>query len=397
MHFYRRNIYVLSFTIFIAALSWTQIVPFLPLYLRELGVAEENLIGWSSRIFFAQCLASIVCMPMWGKIGDRYGRKMMTMRAGLCLCAIYFGMSYCQTPWQLAALRFLNGALTGFIPGSTSIIATNTPRAMVSRYVATAQTCSAAGQIIGPAVGGFLAAWFGYRASMKVSALAVFVSVLLVLALVQERNKSQIDKPTSLLADFRTSLRSPLLAAMMVANAMTGFFVLAMTVVLPLYLVSLGVDARGQGVLVGLVLAIPAAAMFTTAHPWASYAVRRTHERAIIVGMIGAGAGVSILLFAHSVWVLAILYFLTSVFLSAVYSASASLIATRVEESFRGRAFGMQASSATFGGLIATMASGPVGKALGLPAVFVMVTIVSVLCVLAFRGLASKPQTAALS
>ncbi|HYH05153.1 MAG TPA: MFS transporter, partial [Bacillota bacterium] len=92
-------------------------MPFLPLFIQDLGV-KDGIAFWSGMILAAQTVASIVMMPLWGKVADKYGRKPMIIRAGICLALIYLGMSLCQTLWQLLLLRLLNGMLTGFIPSS---------------------------------------------------------------------------------------------------------------------------------------------------------------------------------------------------------------------------------------------------------------------------------------
>lgn len=94
MIYYQRNLLILSTTLFLAAFSWEQIAPFLPLFLKDLGVAS-NLPFWSGLLFTLQFSASALMDPFWGKTADKYGRKLMTMRAGLCLSLVYFGMSVC--------------------------------------------------------------------------------------------------------------------------------------------------------------------------------------------------------------------------------------------------------------------------------------------------------------
>ncbi len=252
MPYYRRNLYILSVTIFLAAVSWNQIIPFLPLFLKQLGV-KHNLLQWTAWVFAAQATAEIIFQPLWGKVADMYGRKPMVIRAGICLSGVYFGMSVCNAPWQLAMLRFMNGALTGFIPGSMALIATNTPRDDAPRSVAMAQTAANAGLIVGPAIGGWLAYAAGYRGSMVIAGSAVLISTVLVWLLIQEPNKPKPGEKTSLLQDFVIAFRSPVqstLAVVLVFAAMLGA---AISPYLTLYLHELSSHARavavGNGVL----------------------------------------------------------------------------------------------------------------------------------------------------
>ena len=82
--YYRINLIVLGICTFLASASWTPVVPFLPVYLNELG-AGARLLEWSGLVYSAQYVAGIVMAPLWGRLADRHGRKLMAIRAGLCL------------------------------------------------------------------------------------------------------------------------------------------------------------------------------------------------------------------------------------------------------------------------------------------------------------------------
>src|SRR5690606_13671692 len=143
-----------------------------------MGVTE-GLNLWAGIAVSAHFVTGIFMMPVWGKLGDKYGRKPMAVRAGFSLSLIYLLTSFAAAPWHVAVLRLLNGALTGFIPMSIALIGTNTPPPYAARYVASLQTSSAAGTVIGPVLGGTLAALFGVRGALTASAVLVFISTLL--------------------------------------------------------------------------------------------------------------------------------------------------------------------------------------------------------------------------
>jgi DHA1 family multidrug resistance protein-like MFS transporter len=165
-------------------------VPFLPLFIKELGV-KGGLAFWAGVILASQQIAMIVMMPLWGKLADKYGR---------------------QTLWQLLLLRLLNGALAGFIPSTITLVATNTPKEQAARYVSIVQSAQAFGAIAGPSVGSILANLAGYRSSMQVSFIVVAVAVLLVYLLVKEGCKvTACDQPTSLWQDLQLALKKSML------------------------------------------------------------------------------------------------------------------------------------------------------------------------------------------
>ena len=387
MPYYRRNLIVLSVTIFLAALSWQQVVPFLPLFMREMGV-EHNLLRWVGIVFAAQSVASIVTLPFWGKLGDRFGQKAMVIRAGVCLSAIYFGTSIASSPWELTLYRFLNGALTGFIPSSFALIATNTPQERAPRAVATAQTASAVGVIIGPAVGGLLAALLGYRGSLRVSGLAVAIATLLVWLLVQAPNKPRDVEETSLAQDFATALGSPIVSSVMLISLLGSMFHGAIQPILVLHLGKMNHGAPDW--LTGVVYALPAGAFVLTARRWTQFGERWGFDRSVVVGLTVAAAFAVSLTFARSVWLFGPLFFMTGLFMAALSPSAAGITCTRVKGTFQGRAYGMQQSASFTGALLAPLAATQVAAVLGMPAVFVFAGAVLLIGAMGFRRLVRK-------
>lgn len=372
MQIYKRNLYILSLTIFLAAISWNQIIPFLSLFLQDMGVQGKDLMYWIYGAFIAQSIAGIAAQPFWGKLGDTYGQKPMIVRAGICLSFIYLGMSFCTHPWHLAVFRFLNGALTGFIPGSIALIATNTPVEEAPNAVATAQTASAAGQIIGPAVGGFLAAVFGYRGSMRISSAAVFIATILVILLVKEAKKSKSEQKTSLFQDILIAIRSPVLMSIMLAALVGGIFGNAAYPVLAIHLTELSNGNMPQW-LIGVVFSMQPIAFIMTARAWTGLGTRKGYENIIEVGLIGGAVCSFVLALIHNLWFFSALMFITGIFLAAIMPATAALIAVKVDSSFHGRAYGIQQSAGTIGALIAFIVSSIISSKYGIAPIFTFV------------------------
>mgnify|MGYP001109541261 CR=1 FL=1 len=379
MPYYRRNLLILSVTIFLASVSWNQVIPFLPLFMKDLGTTSEKaVLNWVGIIFALQSLSSVFAMPFWGKMGDKYGRKPMAIRAGLFLAGIYFAMSVCRSPFQLALLRFLNGALTGFIPMSMTLIAANTPQDKAPKYIATAQTASAAGLIVGPALGGLLASFMGgYRASMQVSGYVVLASTFLVFLFVQEPNRIEVVETTSLLQDLIASLKSRVLGAIMLAVMISGIYYASLSPVLTLYLARIRGNAPQW--IVGGIYALPSVAMVLTAHIWAAVGKRKGYLFAIQIGLIGASLSAISLVFVANIWHFALLYFIGGLFSAAVGPSAGAIIATKVPEDFKGRAYGIQQSAATLGSLVAPILATRIGTSFGMSAIFCFIGFVALL------------------
>jgi DHA1 family multidrug resistance protein-like MFS transporter len=382
MTYYRRNLLVLSVTTFMASAGWTLVVPFLPLFIAELGV-HEHLAFWSGMVMACQTVATIVMMPFWGKIADKYGRKLMIIRAGICLALIYLGMSLCQTLWQLLLLRVLNGVLTGFIPSSLTLVATNSPQSESARNVSVLQSTVAFGTIAGPPLGSIMAEMVGYRGSMTLSAIAVGFAVMMVVWLVEEREKANPQEQTSLWQDFRLAFRMPALLTAMLAEMVTGLVTMSSQPILILHLQNLVGNAADA--FCGPLFSLPGVAIVLTNYTWCRIGERRTFQKIILLGLTGMGVVYLAQGFVYNIWLFAGLYFLSGIFAAAVSPNTAALVATKVDPDFQGRAFAIQQSSRNFGSMVAPLLAGVIGSFFNFNWLFIIVGSIAVLSVFLIR------------
>ncbi len=385
MPYYRRNILILSVTVLLASLSWQQIIPFLPKFLQELGASEKHFKLWVGLIFAAQSLAAIVMQPFWGKLGDNFGRKTMIIRAGFCLAGVYYGMSLCHAPWQLVVCRFLNGALTGFIPGSFALVATNTPEQEAPRYVAILESTSNVGLIVGPAFGAFLARLAGYRCSMAVSGTAVLISTIVVWLLVKEPNKPAPVEKTSLIQDFGIAFRSPVLSSLMFAMMLTWMFGSSINPFLILHLETL--KGHAPWWLPAVTYSLPGIAFVLTAYRWSCLGQKWGYHRNILIGLIGGSIGAIALFASANVWTFAVLYFVSGVCLATMSPAIGAITCTKVAEDFRGRAYGIQQSAGTFGALAASLIASQIASFFGYRGIFMFVGLLFLTGAFVFKGM----------
>ncbi|MGB9812632.1 MAG: MFS transporter [Thermovenabulum sp.] len=192
-----KNLYLLSFGVFIAQIAFSSITPFLPDLLLDMGVTQ-NIAMWSSLIYSIHSLMFGIMSPIWGAISDRYGKKPMMARAGLGMSVIYFLMARAKTPMELVVLRALNGTFSGYIPAAITFVASTSSPENLSYNLGIINAASAVGAITGPLIGGISAKLFGIRGSM------VFTGILLLIAgalpYVTNVKEGKIVKPKSSIA-----------------------------------------------------------------------------------------------------------------------------------------------------------------------------------------------------
>jgi MFS family permease len=190
MIFWRKNLFIVWFCQFLAMIGMSAVVPFLPLFIRDLGVTELNETAfWSGLVFAGPFFVSFFLTPVWGSMGDKYGRKVMTLRAvfGLAIAQVLVGFS--QNVTHLFLIRLLQGALSGFLPAAMALIASNTPEEKTGYALGLLQSATAAGTVLGPLVGGVLSDLFGFRFVFFCVAGLLFITGILLLIFVKEEKR----------------------------------------------------------------------------------------------------------------------------------------------------------------------------------------------------------------
>ncbi|MCM8803633.1 MAG: MFS transporter [Candidatus Omnitrophica bacterium] len=162
-------------------------MPFLPFFISELGIKDiSSQTYWSGIILSSSGLTFTLFSPIWGHFADKYGRKVMVVRSMFGGTLILFLISFVKNVKQLLICRLLQGALTGTIVASVTLVASVVPIEKSGFTLGMMQTAVSIGNSVGPFIGGFLADNFGYRNTFRIGGLIIFVGGLLVLLFAKE-------------------------------------------------------------------------------------------------------------------------------------------------------------------------------------------------------------------
>ena len=183
------NLAALSTSQFLYRAGTRSLIPFLPLFIHDLGKTNfENTALWSGWIFAIPFIVSFFTTPLWGSFGDKFGRKLMTLLAILGFAVSQFLMGTSANLTQLLLFAALQEAMGGFYPAAVSLTASNTPKEKTAHALGILQFANGAGNVVGPIIGGVIADLFGYRDVFFLVALTVALSGFLVLLFVKEKN-----------------------------------------------------------------------------------------------------------------------------------------------------------------------------------------------------------------
>ena len=191
-----RNLHIMWFANFFVNSSMTMVLPFLSLYIETFGHFSEKYVQhWSGLTFGVTFVSAFIFSPIWGKIGDRYGRKRILIFSGLGMALSIFLMGFVHSVWQLFTLRFFMGFFSGFISMSQAFISTQTPKKIAGQVLGTLQTGTITGALLGPILGGVLADSLGYSTTFKWTSISILISALLVMLTKEYRlNEKQTAK-----------------------------------------------------------------------------------------------------------------------------------------------------------------------------------------------------------
>ncbi|WP_437882422.1 MFS transporter [Pseudomonas sp. LRF_L74] len=172
---------------FFAGLSLSQITPFLPTYVKVLGVdGESDIQIWSGLVFGITFLVSAICAPLWGRVADRRGRKLMLLRASLGMAVVVFLQAFVRDVWELLILRIAMGITSGFGPNAAALMSRQAPVDKTARTLGLLATASTMGVILGPLSGGLMIDLLGLQAVFLVTAAVMLVSFAITFVAVRE-------------------------------------------------------------------------------------------------------------------------------------------------------------------------------------------------------------------
>lgn len=283
-----RNLTILLTTIFVEEIGWSLTAPFLPLYIRELGVGDPKEAAlWAGLVMGTSLAISCAMTPVWAALADRFGGKLILLRALVALAATNFAVGLVGTVGQILTVRLISAFFTGLVPLSYAIITSHAPQATLAQSVARLQTVTIAAASLGPLIGGMMVDRVGVRPGyFYASGLCVcgFLLVLLVF-----RNLPSAE--TAPLARAQTrGLRAAILSLLPLALVL--FLVQSIDrsfqPLIPIYVEELGgAAAGGVGLWSGLTVSLAGAAMALAANVMARLTREVSPVKLLLIALAG--------------------------------------------------------------------------------------------------------------
>ncbi|HEY4371111.1 MAG TPA: MFS transporter [Burkholderiales bacterium] len=378
--YWQRNLYVCLFGSFTNITAMSLLLPFLPVYVEQLGVTgHAAIVQWSGIAYGITFLGAGLMAPVWGRMADRYGRKLILMRACLALAICMSLIGLAQNIWQLVGLRLLTGLLGGYASGAVVLVATQTPKERAAWALGTLSTGAMAGTLLGPLVGGVLPGLMGVRQTFFLAGGVVFIAFLASVFFIRE-DKSKIPgrlAPGAASAWATIPDRRPVVAMLATATLLM-LANMSIEPIITVYIGQLGQPGQSSGDIVftaGLVMAASAVGSILAA-PRLGRLADRIGPWKVIVGCLTV-CGVLLIpqAFVASSWQLLALRFLMGLSLAGLLPAIAATIRHNVPQG-TGTILGYNTSAQYAGQVLGPLLGGFAGGHFGMRAVFILTALI---------------------
>ncbi len=257
---WRRNRLALNIAAAGVWAGFTFVMPFLPLYVRELGVkGDADVASWSGLLLTIAPLLAALLAPAWGRLGDRYGMKIMIERCALALAVHWALFGFARNTYHLLGLRVMLGLFGGFGTLAMPLLVAGTPKEHMSRSIGMLQTVQMISSAVGPLVGGVLADWIGIRNTCLVSTAFSVVALLMIRLLYTEVRDEAAERSrrsgTSRIS-FRAAAALPSFGTMVAVMFSVNFVERSFGPVIPLYILTLGTNMARAAKTAGLIVSL---------------------------------------------------------------------------------------------------------------------------------------------
>ena len=380
MILWKKNLYAVWIAEFFAIVGFGCISPFLPFYVQELGISDSDKVKlWVGLIQGSGSVALALSAPVWGRLADYFGRRVMLVRAFFGGTVMMILMGLATHPWQLALFRGIGGLLTGTVTAATVLVATTVPDDRAGASLGLLQSAILIGAAVGPVLGGVFSDLLGYRPTFFISAGFFLTAGIIILKFVRE-NFTRKPVPGSLLKkmlpDFSIISRSRNLISLLLVIGVIYFANSILTPILPLFIQSLTDFSDQIGSTTGLIIGLRALAGALASVFIGRVSDRIGYRRVLITCLLGG-----VLTHLPLIWVTTPIQLLIArvaggFFIGGTLPSLNALVVARSNRSIRGAVYGLSSSMKAAGTAVGPMVGAGAAAIWDFSAVFLIITIV---------------------
>ncbi|HEY7201841.1 MAG TPA: MFS transporter [Candidatus Dormibacteraeota bacterium] len=388
---WRRNLLALWIACFTGIVGITAMIPFVALFLtRDLGVRDPGQLAlWTGAASAASGLGQAVAGPLWGALGDRFGRRPLLLRAILMGGAIMAATSLARSPQELLAYRLAFGLLAGPLPLATAIVASETPRDHVARALGVLNSGTALALAIGPAIGAVIASFADVRVVFAIAGAGLLASSIFVFAMVRE---SPRERPVERRSGSLRSLPRRVLhvvAVMLAAQFLASAVAVAVLPMMSLRFLAL--DPQRSAVLTGVGFAISGALTAVAGLTFGATVGRLGYRRTAIGAALVAAATLVVIAAPLPEAVVVAAYAVYGYTLGVLTPVTTSVMGLETPTRLHSTIFGVSGTAMAAGFTAGPLAAAGVAAAISVPAALLFAACLSAALALLVAGAMREP------
>ena len=347
-------VWILTIGMSLLAICYTMIIPFLPVYLLELGVEQEQLAIWSGLSFSISFFIAAIMAPVWGRLADQHGKKLMAIRAGILIGLSYLWSAFVQDEYQFLLVRAFQGFANGFMPAAMTMVSLSVPKERVGTAMGIFQMGLVLGNTVGPLTGGLTELAVGMRPVFMVAGITLFIVTAAIAIFVKEpQMESEASvKTTSFSEDLQAAKQNKVLLHILGLYFLVQAVMLMLQPIVAIYVGELKGSMEGAAMLAGSILSGGGVMGMIMTNVWAAYGQRRGYFRVISYGLLGTGTVLLLQSLPFGLWWFGALQLLIGVFIVGIFPSLGSAMTVNTDPSVRGRVFGLATTSQQLGNMI---------------------------------------------
>ncbi len=363
---WKATLTILSLSCVLMSLSYTMLIPFLPMYLiEELSVAQEDVNLWSGVVFSASFLISGVMAPVWGAIADKHSRKMMAVRAAVLLAVSYGMGGLVQDVWQLLFMRCFQGFSAGLWPACLAIMSSSAPRDRLGFCMGVMQGAMTAGGVLGPFIGGSLAEVFGMRMTFFLGSAALFLITFLLIFFIHEPPKKASEARQA--AGPKTNLlKVPVVQRLLLCAGVVQMTILLQQPVMPLYVAELQGSMERIVFVTGLLFSIVGISGVIASPVWGVLGQRVGFRPALYAALFGTAVFGMIQAIPDTIVSFGVWRFIGGLTFAGIFPSINAVLTRSTDPKERGRVFGLSYAAQQVGSVLGPIAGGGMAMAFGI-------------------------------
>ena len=314
---------------------------------------------WSGLSLGVTPALTAIMSPFWGRLADRYGRKVMVERSLVSFVVVMAALAYVTRPWQVFALRAAQGLFAGYGALTLTMAADSAPRDRVAYAIGYVQTAQRLGPAIGPIVGGAVAQMVGMRRAFLVTSGFYVVAAILLLFMYDERRAPHAEASAAGgRLTFRNVLAFENFILLMAVIFGLQFVDRSFGPVLPLYVAELGTPADRVPIVAGVIFSIAAGAG-AVGHHVCGALLRRAPARRVIAWSVAAGAaGAVVYVLASGIWLLLLATPFFGIAIGVATTAAYTAASSVMPATARGAGFGLLTTASLAGLALSPIVNG---------------------------------------